>query len=181
MTRRFLGSVVFVATALGLSACSQFAVHSSYDKAADFSRFSRYAWLPPDQAEPADQNVPDRLIDKQVRAATEQELGAKGFQDVGLGRPDFLLNYRLTTRPEDSVHGDPQHPIWWWGQGDGLYQTSYDRGTLFLGVLDANTKRLVWLGTASARIMPQMTISYDERKDRIYDAVHKMLASFPPK
>src|SRR5262249_35774102 len=137
MTRRPIGLALLLTMAFGLAACSQFTIRSSYDQSADFSRLRRFAWLPADEAEPADQNVPDRLIDTQVRAATEQELRAKGFEAAGSAAPDFLLNYRLMTRPEDSVHGDPGHPLWWWSGVGGMYETTYDRGTLFVGVLDA--------------------------------------------
>ncbi|HXJ36054.1 MAG TPA: DUF4136 domain-containing protein [Candidatus Eisenbacteria bacterium] len=178
MTR--LPSVLVAALALALAACSQFTIRTGYDKSADFSHLHTYAWLPIDQAAPADQNVPDRLIDTQIRAAADDELTAKGYRSANGGPADFLLNYRLTTRAGEDLSADASPYGWGWWGWPGAEVTTYSEGTLYLGVIDPKAKRMIWLGAAEARIMPQMSISYEKRRERIFDAVDQILAKFPP-
>ena len=92
---------------LALAGCSQFTVRADHDPAADFSRLRTYAWLPLDQAAPADQSLPDRYLDKKLREAVDENLGKKGYRPAGNAPADFLLNYRLARSVMDEVHGDP--------------------------------------------------------------------------
>jgi len=167
--------------ALVLVACSQFGVRSSRDPAADFARLRTYAWLPLDQADPADQRVLDRYIDARIRSAVGRELGGKGFQPASAGEPDFYLNYRLATEPADAVKGGrrPYYGPGWgaWPGGETLLRENFDAGTLYLGALDADSKRAIWLGAAQARLLPH--ISLEKRAKRVDDAVHAILADFP--
>jgi hypothetical protein len=50
------------------------------DPNADFARLQTYAWLPLQEAAPADQRVLDRYIDSRIRKAVDRELGGKGFR-----------------------------------------------------------------------------------------------------
>jgi hypothetical protein len=51
-------------------------------------------------------------------------------------------------------------------------------GTLELKFLDANTKALVWQGTASRTVDP--ATSPEEQQKRINEVVAELLAHFPP-
>jgi hypothetical protein len=170
---------VLALLALALSGCSKFDVRSKQDPSADFGRLRTYAWLPPSEAEPADQRVNDRAIDARIRAATEGQLQAKGYRPADSGA-DFLLNYRLGTSPGDALRTDRlgyAGGLWgpWPWVGD-VYD-SYDLGTLYVAVLDRETKRMMWVGAAHARLLPH--ISYEKRAKRVDAAVKKILASFP--
>jgi hypothetical protein len=168
-------------SALAVVGCTRFDVRSNYDHGADFAQLKTYAWLPPSEADPADQRVLDRYIDTRIRADVATEMGSKGFRPVGSAAPDFLLNYRLATQPAEAVKGDRRLGIGWYGWAglEDTYMASYDEGTLYIAVLDAQTKRIIWLGAASARIMPH--ISLERAAKRVDDAVHRILASFPPR
>ena len=167
---------------LALGGCTRFDVRAKQDPNADLSRLQTYAWLPPNEAEPADQRVNDRGIDARIRAATGQELQAKGYRPVE-AEPDFLLNYRLSSSPSDAIgagrrgyrgHGEG---IWGgWVGIDTVYDT-HDVGTLYLAVIDARTRRMVWVGLAQARLLPH--VSYEKRVERVDAAVQKILAGFP--
>jgi len=163
-----------------LVACSQFSVRSSVDPSVDFGRLQTYAWLPLDQAAPADQRVLDRYLDSRIRKAVDRELGGKGFRPAA-GDPDFYLNYRVATEPSDSVKGG-RRPLYGPGWGDypgaeTLLRENFDAGTLYIAALDGTSKRGMWLGAAQARLLPH--ISLEKRAKRVDDAVHAILADFP--
>src|SRR5262249_28435501 len=93
---------------LVVAGCSRFSARPTHDPAANFRDLRTYAWLPPEHAAPADQRVQDRYLDRRLRAAVDTELRGKGYTPVEPGQPpDFLLNYRLATTPDSSMHADP--------------------------------------------------------------------------
>jgi hypothetical protein len=164
--------------------CSQFTVRTDHDPAASFGNVRTYAWLPVDQAAPADQSLPDRYLDKKLREAVDQELGKKGYRPAGDAPADILLNYRLARSVMDEVHGDPggrARAYGWYGWPGfaRLGTESYEEGTLFLGILDPGTKRLTWLGAANTRLLPH--VSLEKRVKRVQAAIQKLLAEFPPR
>lgn len=165
-------------------ACSRFTIRSGYDRSADFSRLRTYAWLPLDEAAREDQRVLDRYIDARIRTDVAKALGAKGYHPAGSAAPDFLLNYRLATAPAESVKGDPSRYFYgagWYGWPgiETLYTESYDAGTLYIAVLDAQSKHMIWLGAADARLLPH--VSLERRVRRVDAAVEQILARFPPR
>ena len=171
---------VLALLAMTLVACSQFGVRSSRDPAADFTRLNTYAWLPLDQVELADQRVLDRYIDTRIRSAVDRELGAKGFRPAA-GEPDFYLNYRVATQPDDAVKGGwrPHYGPGWgaYPGAETLLRENFDAGTLFIAAVDRPSRRAIWLGAAQARLLPH--ISLEKRAKRVDDAVHAILADFP--
>jgi hypothetical protein len=165
---------------IALVACSQFSVRSARDPGADFARLRTYAWMPLDQVEPADQRVLDRYIDTRIRAAVDRELGAKGFRPAA-GEPDFYLNYRVSTSPDEAVKGGwrPHYGAGWgaYPGAETLLRENFDAGTLFIAALDGASRQGIWLGAAQARLLPH--ISLEKRAKRVDDAVHAILTDFP--
>jgi hypothetical protein len=166
--------------AFALQGCTQFDVRSRQDPNVEFGRLRRYAWLPASEAEPADQRVNDRAIDARIRAAMERELRAKGYVAAGSEPADFLLNYRVSTSPNDVLVRNRRGyvvDLWYgWPGAEAVYD-NHDVGTLYLAALDRETKRLIWVGAAQARLLPH--ISYEKRVKRVDAAVKKTMKSFP--
>ena len=82
----------------------------------------------------------------------------------------------------DEVHGDPggrMRAYGWYGwPGMARLSTeSYEEGTLFLGVLDSDSKRMIWLGAANTRLLPH--VSLEKRVKRVEAAIHDLLERFP--
>src|SRR5262245_51131993 len=183
MTRIRPAFAVLFLAALSVD-CSQFSVRSVHDPAANFRSLRTYAWLPPEQAAPADQLVQDRYLDRRLRTAVDAELRSKGYSPVEPGQqPDFLLNYRLATTPASSLHADPDirfgGTAWMaWPDASAIYSDSYDVGKLYIAVIDPRTKRMIWVGVAQARLVP--TMSLERKAKRVDAAAHSILAAFPP-
>lgn len=175
--RRFAAACL----ALAIAGCTQFLVRSHRDPAAAFGSFRTYAWLPKDQAEPADQNVPHRGFDRRIRADVERALQEKGYAPAGKGAADFLLNYRVSSTPTTAMRGTSVGGWggWWvgWPGWEGMYTENFDQGAIFVAALDPDTRRMAWLGVAQARLLPH--ISYDRSLERIDDAVAQILEDFP--
>jgi Domain of unknown function (DUF4136) len=167
---------------LALAGCTQFPVRARHDPNADFTRLHTYGWLPLSEAEPADQRVLDRAIDARIRVAVDRELGAKGFRSAAGAAPDFLLNYRIASSPASDLHGNPRVAWggWWagWAGSSAAYE-SYDNGAFFIAVIDPQTKRMIWVGAAEARLLPH--ISLERQLGRVDAAVHRILERFPPR
>jgi hypothetical protein len=54
----------------------------------------------------------------------------------------------------------------------------YEEGTLFIDVIDPKRNTMIWRGSATARVTPDLTP--EERETRIGEAVRAILAKFPP-
>ena len=155
---------VFLSLALACGACSSVSISSDYDPDVDFSRgFASYAWLP--DGELKDTGVADALTDKLLREAIDTEMAAKGFTRAGAA-PDFFVGYhaaveqKLATRPSSSagfVVGSHGRVGTTFGVSSADEVYLYDQGTLVLDFLAADTKALVWRGTASRSVYPANT------------------------
>jgi hypothetical protein len=67
----------------------------------------------------------------------------------------------------------------WWGfAGTETYVDQYEQGTLILDVIDAGSNKLIWRGSAAARVVDDKTP--EERTRRVNEAVEKILERFPP-
>jgi len=77
MTRIRTAFPFILLAGLVVAGCSRFSVRSTHDPAANFRDLRTYAWLPSEQAAPADQRVQDRYLDRRLRAAVDAELAAR--------------------------------------------------------------------------------------------------------
>jgi Domain of unknown function (DUF4136) len=176
-------AVLAIPLSFALGGCSQFAVRAEHDQSADFGRLRTYAWLPLSEAAPADQRVLDRYIDARIRSAVDTALGAKGYRPAGSDPPDFFLNYRVvsdTAEQEGIASRSYLLGARWegWSGVEGVYRDTYRAGTLYVAVIDARTRKMIWLGAASARLLP--TVPLEKRAQRVDAAVHQIFERFPP-
>lgn len=181
--RRMLVLSSFVAV-LGVVACSQFTVRSRQDPSQDWAALRTFAMLPTSEAAPSDQVTQDRAVDRRVQADVERELIARGYTLApDVGSADLLVNWRVTTRPASDMRADPGVARWgtgWWAGWDGgaaVYSDDFDTGALFIALMDARRRQVVWIGMAEARLLPH--ISIERRLGRVDDAVSAVLKKLP--
>ncbi len=173
-------SLLLLLFALGLAAGQK--VKSGYDKSVDFSRFKTYAWVP--RTAPSTNPILGTLI----MADIDTELAKKGLRKVE-SNPDLLVTYYTDT----DVSGgfaveDPSYaaiggvPLpggnMWGGSLAATPVPQVMKGALDVDLVDAKQRRLVWRGTAKAKL------DYDNRLkmlDQVNTAITEIFKQYPPK
>ena len=169
-TIKFLSVLFLVAT---LASCSSVRVNADYDKKATFTNYKTYAYLKSgvDKAEISD------LDKKRILYSIEEVMATKGFSKSE--NPDVLISIFTKERERVDVYnnmgfGWGWNP--WWGMGYSSVTTTPE-GTLFIDIIDAKTKELVWQGEGSG----YLTKNTEKKDARIKEFVSKILEQYPPK
>ncbi|HEX4168900.1 MAG TPA: DUF4136 domain-containing protein [Bryobacteraceae bacterium] len=149
-------------------------VKTDYDRNANFSQYKTYSW----------ENVKtrDQLLVPRIEEAVNAGLAAKGWTQVPAGG-SVLINAIDINRNQQTLNTfyDGMGGGWRW-RGVGGFGGStttvenYKIGTLVVDVFDANSKTLIWRGSASN------TLSNNSEKNikNLDKEVQKMFAHFPP-
>jgi hypothetical protein len=176
-----------------LAGCSSMKVSSDYDRNADFSGLKTYDWISPAQPKTGDSRLDSDILNSRIRRAVENQLGLKGYEKATSGNPDFQVAYMASIEQKLDVstfnYGYTYPGYYYPRRGFGgpfysgvphseTYVDQYDEGTLLLDIVNPQTKKLIWRGTAVDTI--QKTDSPENREKRINEAVANMLQKFPP-
>lgn len=170
-TFKFLSVLFLVAT---FFSCSSVRVNVDYDKKANFENYKSYAYLKSgvDKAEISD------LDKKRILYAIDEVMATKGFTKSE--NPDVLVSIFTKERERVDVYnnvgfgwGWGWNP--WWGMGYSNVSTSPE-GILFIDIIDAYTKELVWQGEGSG----YLTKNTEKKEERIKEFVSKILEQYPP-
>jgi hypothetical protein len=160
-----------------VTSCDTVKVYSDYDKTVDFKQYKTFAFMKSgiDKVEISD------LDKKRILNAIDQQLQAKGFTKSET--PDLLVNIFTKSREEISVNqfNAGYGYGWGWGwnpymYGGQTYVSSSTEGTLYIDLIDAKKKELIWQGEGTGTLSKDM-----ERKDEIVNnIVTQILAQYPP-
>jgi hypothetical protein len=160
-----------------LSACSSVSVYSDFDKGVDFSQYKTYAF----HRKGIDKVQISEMDKKRILQAIDLELGKKGMTKSE--NPDLLINIYTKEREQVDVN---QYNMGWgygwrygwnpylWG-GQSFVSTSTE-GTLFIDLIDAKKKELIWEGEG----VGYLTQNRSQKEARINEFVAKILAQYPP-
>lgn len=173
-TIKLLSLLLFTAV---ITSCSSVKVASDYDDNANFSGYRSFGFFKEgiDKADISD------LDKKRIMRAIEDEFTKKGFTKSE--RPDLLINIFTQSRKEVDVN--QMYNGWGWGYGWGsgwgwgwnnTYVSTSTEGTLYIDLIDAGKKELVWQGVGTG----VLTMDRNEKQQRINEFVTKILAQFPP-
>jgi len=160
-----------------LGACSSVRVDSDFDTNADFSQYKTYAFQKSgiDKAEISD------LDKKRILRAIDAEMAKKGYTKSE--SPDLLVN--IFTKERERVDVTQYNAGWGYGWGWGWnpyiwggrsYVSSTTEGTLYIDLIDARKKELIWQGKGTGYLEEETT----KKDKRINEFVSKILAQFPP-
>ena len=165
--------------ALAFVSCTSVRVATDYDTKAQFDNYKTFAFYKPgiDKAEISD------LDKKRIMRAIESELLDKGMQKSAT--PDILVSLFTKSRERVNVnnnvgwgfgYGWGWNP-WMWGGGAQVNINRYTEGTLFVDVIDAKSKEMIWQGIGSGALS---TRSVERKEERIKEFVQEILSEYPP-
>ncbi|GAL78993.1 phosphonate ABC transporter phosphate-binding periplasmic component [Algibacter lectus] len=185
--KTFLKTLPLLALLIVVTSCSSVKVAADYDKDANFNSYKTFAFFKTgiDKAEISD------LDKRRILRAIEAELIAKGFTKSE--DPDLLIS--LFTKANQRV--DVYNNSWggrgawggWgggyggfgpgWGGWGGFNQPSVStstQGVLFIDLIDAKKKELVWQGMGSGYLTQNM----EKKDERIKEFVSEIMMKYPP-
>lgn len=159
------------------AACSSVRVDSDYDNKVDFSQYKTYAYQKSgiDKAEISD------LDKKRILRAIDAEMSKKGYSKSD--SPDLLVN--IFTKERERVDVDQYNAGWGYGWGWGwnpyfwggrTYVSTSTEGTLYIDLIDAKKKELIWQGKGTG----YLTHNREKKEERTNEFVSKILSQFPP-
>jgi len=170
-------TTVLILLAVVITSCSTVRVASDYDQRANFSQYNSYAFFKPgiDKAEISD------LDKRRILRAIEQEMAAKGFTKSD-SEPDLLVSIFTKTKENVNIYQNNMYGYygwgwnpWYWGMGPNTLSTTSE-GTLYIDLIDAEGKELVWQGMGTAALARDV----NKKQERINEIVQKILEKYPP-
>jgi hypothetical protein len=161
-----------------LESCgSAVSVYSDFDKNVDFSQYKTYAF----HRRGIDRVQISDLDKKRILYAIEIELDKKGMSKSET--PDLLIN--IFTKEREHVDVNQYNSGWGYGWNYGwnpylwggrTYVTTSTEGTLYIDLIDAKKKELVWQGEG----VGYLTENRDRKEGQINEFVAKILEQYPP-
>jgi Domain of unknown function (DUF4136) len=167
-----------------LQGCETIKVVSDHDPSFSFAGYDSYAWISEHPMVSSAQGV-NPLLEGRIMAAIQDSLGQKGMKRVAdPAQADFVVAFGVGARDRVSVTSTPYpaayRGAWRWG---GVYYNDvdvrqYTEGRLAIDIFDADEKRPVFHGYATANISAATDPA--KRQQMLREAVSRILAGFPP-
>jgi hypothetical protein len=184
---RILRTLITVAAAIPVLACSSSRIQTDFDHQADFSSFSTFSWYQAKQNGGPTEG-PSQIIDGRIRRAIAENLVANGFSQAATGESDLLVTYYTSLNSQMQFrttgwgygHGWGWGPYWGVGYGfwPGWTTTTvhnYHEGTIIIDIIDREKNQLVWRGVTT-RVLGKKSHS-DEKTDQ---SMARVFNNFPP-
>jgi len=166
-----------------LSSCSSVQVVSDYDRGANFNRYRTYAFYKTgiDKAQISD------LDKKRILKAIDIEMYNRGFTKSQ--NPDILISIFTKEREQVDVYNNNfgwggfggrwgWGPGWGWGGTWGPNVATRTEGSLYIDLIDAYDRELVWQGRGIGTLSESKNI--EKKEERIRKFVSEILANYPP-
>lgn len=180
-TKNYFPMKRFILFFLALSSlqCTSIRTFSDFDKEVDFNQFTTYAFFKPGIEEVAISDLDKRRI----LTAIETQMNGKSLQLSS--DPQLLINIAVNAKDRVVIQNNNFGWGFWgwnpwafgpWGNGFNNTVTTQTEGELFIDIIDAKTKRLVWQGKGKGGIS-----EYSKNRDeRIQTFVGEILKNYPP-
>ncbi|APY10234.1 hypothetical protein BWZ22_02835 [Seonamhaeicola sp. S2-3] len=161
-----------------VTSCSSVRVAADYDKNVSFEDYKTFAFFKTgiDKAEISD------LDKRRILRAIEAELLAKGYTKSD--NPDLLVSLFTKSQQRVDVYNNAWgYGAWGWGPGWGPgwgwsqpSVTTSTQGTLYIDLIDANKKELIWQGMGTGYLSRNL----EKKEERIKEFVTKIMEKYPP-
>lgn len=146
-----------------------------YSHHTNFDQYHTYSWLKV--------SAGNQLWTDRIKRAVNAELMAKGWMEVPSGGQVAVSAFGSTkNQPSMQTFYDGLGGGWgWYGfGGEGLATTTVQNneiGTLTVDMFDANSKKLIFRGTATKALSDNP----NKNEKKLESEVHDMFKKFPPK
>jgi Domain of unknown function (DUF4136) len=171
--------IILLLIAIGAGSASAQKVKVWADSSVNLAKYKTYAWDQPTV-------TGNPLIGATTMAAVDEALALKGLRKVD-SNPELTISM-LTTTDSDLYVTSPSSTsnvgtVIPTGIAAGTQRWPITKGTLMVGIADAQTKNSVWRGTATHTLEtgPSGSKGYDAKlvEKPIRKAVEKMFKRFP--
>ncbi len=178
--KHLLKTLPLLAILFVVSSCTSVRVAADYDKNANFSTYKTFAFFKTgiDKAEISD------LDKRRILRAIESEMLAKGFAKSE--NPDLLISLFTKSNQRVDVYNNSWgyggwgwggfYSPWGWGWNQQPNVTTRTEGVLYIDLIDANKKELVWQGMGTGYLTQNM----EKKEERIKEFVSKIMEKYPP-
>jgi hypothetical protein len=178
-TRITSATLTTIIAAAGLSlagACATMNVHSYAERGTNLRQYRTYRWGPADTWSTGDPRLDNnRFFDERIRGQVEKELARRGFEKAGDDPADLLVHYHASVSQEIDIRQlDP--PSSYGAEYDPPFV--YDKGTLFVDLVDPVTDRVIWRGWAEGSL-ERVVDNQAWMESRIDETVAKILGRLP--
>ena len=169
-----LKKLLLVVVLFTVSSCVSIRVFSDYDTVTNFSTYKSFGFY----KEGVDAVAISDFDKRRILKAIDTVLVNKGMEKSST--PDLLINFKVSAEEKITV----DTPGWGWGWGWNPWMwggnntniSTQTRGELFIDIIDAKTKLLVWQGKGYGGINEYS----DKRDERIQTFVTEILKNYPP-
>ena len=166
---------IYICLLLPLLGCSSISVFTDHDSGVDFSDYKTFAYFKPgiDKVEISD------LDKRRIMKAIDLQMSQKSMMKSDM--PDLLVSINTTAKEKVYVN-NMNFGFWGWGWNPWMWGpnqnnvSSRTEGVLYIDLIDAKTKQLVWQGKGKGGIS-EYTKNRDER---IAIFVSEILKNYPP-
>ena len=184
--KKIIKTLPLLALFIVVSSCSSIRVAADYDREATFNDYKTFAFFKTgiDKAEISD------LDKRRILRAIEAELLAKGFTKSE--KPDILVSLFTKSQQRVNVYNNAWGagawgwggwgpwggfgPGWGWGWNNQPAVSTSVQGHLYIDLIDADKKELVWQGMGTGYLSRNM----DKKEARIKEFVTKIMEKYPP-
>ena len=187
--KKLLKTLPLLALLIVVTSCSSIKVAADYDKEANFGEYKTFAFFKTgiDKAEISD------LDKRRILRAIESELLAKGYTKSE--NPDILVSLFTKSQQRVDVYNNTWGmgawgwggfgpgwgwggfgPGWGWGWNQQPNVSTSVEGHLYIDLIDANKKELVWQGMGTGYLSRKM----EKKEAQIKEFVTEIMAKYPP-
>ncbi|AZQ43818.1 DUF4136 domain-containing protein [Nonlabens ponticola] len=171
-------TLLLMAIITAMVSCQTVRVSQDYAIGTDFNQYKTYAYF----KQGVDEANISELDKKRILRAIDAEMGAKGFTKSE--NPDLLVSIFTDTQERVDVYNNWGWNFgygWGWGGfgfggpfGNNVSRTT--EGVLYIDLIDANDKELIWQGIGQAPLKTEPR----EKVERTNEIVREILMQFPP-
>ncbi len=166
---------VYMLMLLLIMGCGTISVFTDHDSGVDFSKYKTFAYFKPgiDKVEISD------LDKRRILKAIDLQMAKKSMIKSDL--PDLLVSINTTAKEKVYINNN-FNGFWGWGWNPWMWGpnqnmvSSRTEGALYIDLIDAKTKQLVWQGKGRGGISEHTK----NRDERIGVFVAEILKKYPP-